>query len=103
MLRSGKFLRSYVLLHSILSTNSIQNSIPYEKMLEYVAHYLRFKTFRDLGRHLSKDDSEMGGMDRERFIGEEVLKYKGPTHADHPRYKSAAYRFKFKKRKRDSL
>eukprot|EP00985_Skeletonema_marinoi_P000938 scaffold375_cov189-Skeletonema_marinoi.AAC.12 len=74
----------------------IQNSIPYEKMLEYVAHYLRYKTFRDLQKNITNDVNEMGGMKCERFIGEEVLKYNGPFHPDQPRYKSAAYRFKFK-------
>ena len=80
-----------VLLHSILSLTS-SNSITMDKMLDKVAHYMRFKDFEWLKKNLTNRK----GMEMERFIGDEIIPYKGWSHPGYPRYKSASIRFKFK-------
>ena len=79
-----------VLLHSILSLTS-SNSITMDKMLDKVAHYMRFKDFGTLRQYLTGQS----GMYMERFIGDEIIPKTNWISPNFHRYKSASIRFKF--------
>ena len=60
-------------------------------MLDKVAHYMRFKDFKNLRQYLTG----VGGMYMEKFIGDEIIPRTTHNGPNFLRYKSASIRFKF--------